>query len=186
MNRVLTPELLDLLPADDNSAKISREDLRRINNVMGSVAVIAQALRVVSARSLIGPLRVLDIGAGDGTLFLRVARRLGKVPAGTEITLLDRQELLAPETRAEVQEIGWQVRAMRGDVLDWLPEANSTDKDRAKPRTLNAHSHRGPAAALFTLPSGMGQGEDSIHQSLSDHALRGDRELYTAVIANLF
>jgi SAM-dependent methyltransferase len=72
--RTLHPELLDTLPADDASAIGSRRDLRRLNNLMGHARIIARSLKQIFPQQ--PPSRILEIGAGDGQLLLRVARRL--------------------------------------------------------------------------------------------------------------
>jgi hypothetical protein len=77
MERVLAPEILDSLPADDPRARRSRADLRRINVLMGNARHLARELPA-DVRTL------LDLGAGDGAFAQRIARD------GMEITLLDR------------------------------------------------------------------------------------------------
>jgi len=74
MIRTLHPELLDTLPAHDASAIGSRRDLRRLNTLMGHARIIANSLKQIFPEST--PARVLEIGAGDGQLLLRVAKRL--------------------------------------------------------------------------------------------------------------
>ena len=90
MERVIEPEWLDVLPAEDPRARRSRGDLRRINWCMNNAGLVARALRPLSS-----PRRVLDIGAGDGAFALSVAKRLSW--HGTEFILVDRMgELAAP------------------------------------------------------------------------------------------
>jgi len=74
MIRTLHPELLDTLPAHDASAIGSRRDLRRLNTLMGHARIIANSLKQIFPTSR--PSRVVEIGAGDGQLLLRVAKRL--------------------------------------------------------------------------------------------------------------
>jgi hypothetical protein len=119
------PELLDELAPDDPRARRSRGDLRRIHVAMGSAAILARALARV--RPAAPPRRIVELGAGDGTLLLRVARRLGW--RDVELTLLDRVDLLDDATRAAYAALGWRVRARRGCVLDWARA--STDRDAA-------------------------------------------------------
>ena len=76
LTRVLEPETLDHLAADDPAAQRARRDLRRVNAFMGARRILARAL----ARALPGErsgLRILEIGCGDGRLLLDVARRRG-------------------------------------------------------------------------------------------------------------
>jgi len=72
--RALHPELLDTLPAQNPSAIGSRRDLRRLNNLMGHARIIARSLKKIFPNE--PPSRILEIGAGDGQLLLRVARLL--------------------------------------------------------------------------------------------------------------
>lgn len=74
MIRTLHPKLLDDLPADEPAAIGSRRDLRRLNTLMGHAAIIARCLKNIFPHE--PPSRILEIGAGDGQLLLRVARRL--------------------------------------------------------------------------------------------------------------
>ena len=90
--RVVEPEALDALAPEDPDAQRSRRDLRLIHRVMGTRGILVRALRAAIARpGGIRPLRVLELGAGDGTLMLGVARKLGADCPAVELTLLDRQ-----------------------------------------------------------------------------------------------
>jgi hypothetical protein len=72
--RTLHPELLDDLSANDPGAIGSRRDLRRLNILMGHATIIARALKKIFPTAL--PARIVEIGAGDGELLLRVASSL--------------------------------------------------------------------------------------------------------------
>lgn len=64
MNRVVEPELLDHLPADDPAAIRSREELLLINHLMGNQSwLLAEVKRVLRPGE-----RILELGAGDGSL----------------------------------------------------------------------------------------------------------------------
>jgi hypothetical protein len=121
--RTVLPELLDELAPDDPRARRSRGDLRRIHVAMGSAAILARAFARV--RPGAPPRRIVELGAGDGTLLLRVARRLGW--RDVELTLLDRVDLLDDATRAAYAALGWRVRAKRGCALDWARAAAGLD-----------------------------------------------------------
>jgi len=69
-SRLLEPEWLDHLAADDPRAVRSRADLRRVNAIMGNARIIARHLG--DAR------RVADLGGGDGSLMRAVERKLGR------------------------------------------------------------------------------------------------------------
>src|SRR6266404_4755475 len=89
--RLVQRELLDELPATDPHAVRSRRDLQRVNWWMGNAVKAARA--VTANRS--GPWRVTELGAGDGTFFLGLARLLGSGWRGGQALLLDRQRLVS-------------------------------------------------------------------------------------------
>ena len=116
--RCVRPELLDRLPPDDPVAVSSRRDLRRINARMGNARLIAKFLASVTPADQ--PVRLAELGAGDGSLMLAVARCRARSRGPVELALVDRLNLLSPETVAAFGECGWSVRAVRADVFDWL------------------------------------------------------------------
>jgi hypothetical protein len=69
MRRVVKPELLDELSPSDPRAIGTRADLRRVNFIMGHAGIRSRALRrhyhETDFRSR--PLRLIELGAGDGT-----------------------------------------------------------------------------------------------------------------------
>src|SRR3954471_13337408 len=79
MQRSLEPEWLDVLPPEDPRAIRSRNDLRRVNAIMGNARVIARQLG--DAR------RVADLGGGGGSLMRAVEREHVRTLA---ITMVDR------------------------------------------------------------------------------------------------
>ncbi|HTL92327.1 MAG TPA: hypothetical protein VL176_08260 [Steroidobacteraceae bacterium] len=118
--RVVDPEVLDdLAPADPRAVR-SRRDLQRVNWVMGSCGILTRTLRDV-LRSLPphAPLRILELGAGDGSLALRIARRLAPSWRSVELTLLDRQSLVTQETGIGFAHLGWSLRPLTVDVIEW-------------------------------------------------------------------
>ncbi len=114
--RRLTPELLDVLPADDRSAIQSRRDLARLNWIMRNDAVIAHRLRALAGDK--PPRSILDLGGGDGTFTLRIAQRLARVWPKMSVTLLDRQNIVAETTRSRFATLGWHFKAVEADVFD--------------------------------------------------------------------
>lgn len=96
MKRLVRPEILDSLPAEDGEAVRSRRDLRMINALMGNE-------RWVLKQEMEG--QVIELGAGAGTL----TRELAK---DHEVTGLDFQE------RPEGLEVPW----VSGDLFESLPE----------------------------------------------------------------
>lgn len=73
MRRSVQPEILDGLPACNLHAIASRRDLLRINHLMGNYRWL---LRTVRRAGVSANHRLLEIGAGDGTLTKRLARAL--------------------------------------------------------------------------------------------------------------
>lgn len=127
--RVVLPEVLDGLAAQDRAAQRSRRDLQRVHRAMGTRATLLRALRALpltrARTASSAPLRVLELGAGDGSLMLRVARALqGEWPA-VGLTLLDRLPLLTAATVADYALAGWTATAEVGDALDWAASAKA-------------------------------------------------------------
>ena len=65
------------------------------------------------------PLRILELGAGDGSLALRIARRPAPRWHEVELTLLDRQALVSEATGTAFAQLGWTLRPLTVDVLEW-------------------------------------------------------------------
>ena len=115
--RTVTPEWLDALPPTDARARSSRHDLQRLNWWMAHVSIMRRALaRPPSSR-------IIELGSGDGTFMLRLARTL---PAA-QLTLVDRHPCISKKTLAEFGELGWSVEVAEADVFDWLPEHKPSD-----------------------------------------------------------
>lgn len=119
--RQVVAERLDALPASDPAAMRARRDLQRLNRWMGQAGAIARLLRTHGAtRSM---RRVVDLGGGDGTLLLQVARELAPWCRGVQAKLVDRQMLMSDRIREEFNECGWGFEAAASDVLEWLARA---------------------------------------------------------------
>jgi hypothetical protein len=117
--RTVSPETLDVLPVSDARAVRSRHDLRRVNRVLGTRGIVVRgmepALRKVSGDS---PLRVLELGGGDGIVMLGIARKLSASLAA-HLTLLDRLPLVDADTGTSFARLGWSVQTLTVDVFDW-------------------------------------------------------------------
>ena len=121
MLRRVSPEALDDLTEHDALAVESRRDLQRIHKVMRSAAITQRALqRMTMSTAKSRPLRVLELGAGDGSLMLGVARTLALEWPSVELTLLDAQPLLHLDTVKGYAALGWTAVAKVGDVFDWV------------------------------------------------------------------
>lgn len=125
-SRVVLPETLDTLdPADPRAAR-SRRDLHRVHLAMRTVAILKHAL---ARLQLAAPLRILELGAGDGSLILRLAQALRPRWSEVRLTLLDRQDIVSPQTLQAFEAIGWRVQVMRKDVIEWAIEPQSEHYD---------------------------------------------------------
>ena len=120
MQRVVEPELLDTLAPDDPRAIRSRADLRRINRLMGTQALLGNLLDTMLQES--APMRLIELGAGDGMLLLRLAQRRSRHWPKISLGLLDLQPVVGNETLAGYRELGWHVEVVHADVFDWLAQ----------------------------------------------------------------
>src|ERR1043166_3827542 len=111
MRRVVEPELLDGLPANDPGAIRSRHDLQTLNRWMRHPQIMTQALRSTLDSKPVGS--ILEIGAGDGTFLLKVAQRLNKGKSGTTVFLADKQPVVTPETCRAFEQLDWRAEIVR-------------------------------------------------------------------------
>jgi hypothetical protein len=114
--RLLEAEWLDELPPGDVRAIRSRADLRRVNAVMGNARLVSAVLKENLKEE--GPLRMADLGAGDGTLSLAVARRLRR--ARVQLTLVDRAPVAHRITLERLAGLGWHTSLAASDVFAFL------------------------------------------------------------------
>ncbi len=119
LQRRLCPERLDLMAATDPLAVQARNDLRRINSIMNSRRIFLRAVR----NTIPAPHRITELGAGDGTLMLSAAHTLASVWPGVEVTLVDRQHAVGPQTLAGFEKIGWRPRVATMDAHNWLAQS---------------------------------------------------------------
>jgi hypothetical protein len=118
IERQVEAETLDHLAHDDPTAQRSRRDLQRVHRAMRTRAIVSPVLR--DALGATHAPSVLELGAGDGTLLLGVARAGAPWPHGVELTLLDRHPLLSAASIAEYAQVGWTARAQVADVSEWV------------------------------------------------------------------
>lgn len=145
--RRLTPELLDSLPTDDPSAIGSRRDLARINIVMFQSAIMAGLCR----RHLKpGRLRLLEIGGGDGSFMLSVARRLGRRYNDVDLLLLDQASLVTPQCITQFAALGWRVTGVTADVFDWIGRVEVGQFDAVLANLFLHHFEGGKLVKLLT------------------------------------
>ncbi|TPI21811.1 methyltransferase domain-containing protein [Mesorhizobium sp. B3-2-1] len=144
-HRRLVPEILDGLAADDPRARASRQDLFRINTLMFQAPIMASLLGKFVLQP---PRNILEIGAGDGTFMLKVARRVARHWPAVELTLLDRVGLIGDGLLAQFDRLGWRAEAITGDVFDWAQCAAGRRFDAI---TVNLFLHHFDDAGLVRL-----------------------------------
>jgi hypothetical protein len=127
LSRRVEPELLDGLAAEDPRARRSRDDLRRIHFAMATLRIARRALDRGSAG--MQPRTLLELGAGDGSLLLRLAHRKAAAWPALQVTLLDRLNLVSDATLGEFRALGWVPRVVVDDVFDWLAKTRDTQWD---------------------------------------------------------
>jgi hypothetical protein len=144
MLRQVLPELLDELPPDDPRAIHSRGDLRRINKLMGNADIMARgliagALGAKGAKAPLAPaaplappappapnapnapaFSLVELGGGDGTFLLELARRVAPAIGPARAILVDQQSLVTAATQEALRALSWSVEAVRADVFEWL------------------------------------------------------------------
>jgi len=120
LSRQLRPELLDTLAPDDPRAIGSRRDLRRINRLLATSSLIGAPLDAILRDSTAA--HVVDLGAGDGTTLLRLARRRAPHWPKLHLELLDAQPVVSAQTLSRYRALGWEVQVHRADVFDWLAQ----------------------------------------------------------------
>jgi hypothetical protein len=91
---------------------------------MDNAGILAAALRTAVGNQ--APLEIVDLGAGDGHLLVRVARQLAPRWTGVKVQLLDRVPVVAASTIDEFAALGWHAAPTTGDVLDWFRQRPST------------------------------------------------------------
>jgi SAM-dependent methyltransferase len=84
---------------------------------MGSLSILKRAIaRLRLARP---PRHILELGAGDGSLLLRLAGAMNPPWRDVSLTVLDRHDLVSAETREAYEALGWQLTVLREDALKW-------------------------------------------------------------------
>lgn len=142
MERIVEPEILDALQQDDPLALASRRDLARLNLLMRHASLMARELRRAGRFETL-----VDLGAGDGTFLLSVARRLTRRGVqGVRAVLLDKSDSVTAQTARGFAAIGWDCETCVGDIFDSLPLL-----ERGAAVTANLFLHHLKAADLARL-----------------------------------
>lgn len=152
--RMVVRETLDDLAPDDPAAIRSRRDLVRVHRAMGTRAIMSRGWQnLFPPKSARVPLRILEIGAGDGSLLLGVARAMARHWPPVQLTLLDQQDIVSAATLAGYADLGWTAQVQVADVLTWALQTDPVAPDGSLPRcdlittTLFLHHFEGPQLA---------------------------------------
>ena len=120
MRRLIEPELLDKLPSNDVRAIRSREDLRRLNSIMGNAQALTKAFLLGDGFDPKKPLQIWELGGGDGTLLLELARKWSELGVTAEAVVVDRNPTLSEDVKRAFSDLNWQVRTVSADIFNWL------------------------------------------------------------------
>jgi len=152
VRRRIEPELLDQLSTDDPKAVGSRRDLARVNALMFQPRIMAGLLR---ASAPPGPIRMLEIGAGDGAFSFAVARLLGRTRRGSTLLMLDQVDLLTSRRRAQFAQRGWEVETVTADLFAWIAEPRTASFDVVSANLFLHHFTDAKLAELFSVASAL-------------------------------
>ena len=150
MDRTILPrrvqaEWLDALsPADPRAAR-SRRDLARLNPLGRQARARTGLRRGFGPRP---PRTVLDLGGGDGTFMLSVARRLAPEWPGVSVRLLDRHSLVTADTRSRFAALGWSLSPVQADAFVALADPDRIAADMIV-ANLVLHHFDQPALAIL-------------------------------------
>lgn len=173
--RIVEPEWLDVLPADDPRAMRSRRDLTRVNRVMMQTRIMARLLRRCAAQP---PRSLLELGGGDGTFMLRIARLLAPHWPGISVRILDRQDIVGPETRDAFVRLGWPLETVAADVFEYFEGAGAAGVDIVAANLFLHHFRDAQLARLLSQAGGITRLFVACEPRRSRLALAGSRLLW--------
>ena len=146
MRRHIQEEILDGLAVDDPRAIQSRRDLQKVNTFMGHPGMVVRALGAVPD----GLRRLVELGAGDGTFLLKVARRL-RNQSRVRAVLVDRRPSVSAATREGFEKAGWEIETCESDVFEWLCRSQAETADVTVANLFLHHFRDGELAHLMNL-----------------------------------
>lgn len=151
MDRIVVPEQLDHLPPADPAARRSRADLRRINFLMGNAMILRRVLSARLSTTVRRPWRILEAGAGDGSLAVRIWSRLPAPPPGSRMVMLDRLPVVEPASVAALARNGWSPEAPVADIHSWIQECLPDSLDLLYANLFAHHFDAAELSALLAL-----------------------------------
>lgn len=84
-NRAWIPEMMDDLELEEMELKLALADIRRINRLLGGHAASLSGLRPYLQRAGTRPLKLVDIGCGDGAFLRLLASRCRSMDIEAEL-----------------------------------------------------------------------------------------------------
>jgi hypothetical protein len=172
--RCIEPELLDALAPDDPRAQRARRDLQRVNLVMGQAPIWQRMLNAAFAAGQ-APSTIVELGAGDGTLLLTLARKWATRWPPVKVTLVDRQSAVTDQTLNAFAALGWKAEVVAADVRDWVGTMPSADLVMAN--LFLHHFEDAPLSGLLQRISGKTKSFAACEPRRSSIALGGSHLL---------
>jgi hypothetical protein len=140
LQRVVVAEALDHLPPGDPAALQSRRDLVRVHRAMGTRRLVGRGVQsLFPPGSTRRPLRILELGAGDGSFLLGLAGALAPRWPQVQLCLLDRQDIVTSTTLAGFASLGWSARVEVLDVHAWAARVEARPRWDLITATLFLH-----------------------------------------------
>ena len=150
--RCVEPEWLDELPADDPRAIRSRRDLSRVNAWMLQTGIMARLL--AKHRGGEPPRAIVELGAGDGSFMLGIARRMASRWPGVTVVSVDRQNIVSDQTRQAFRAVGWKIETVTADIFDFFKQ-RTRDADIVTANLFLHHFSRDELARLLAGASAL-------------------------------
>jgi SAM-dependent methyltransferase len=119
------------------------------------------------------PRHIVELGAGDGTLLLRVARRIGRPRTRVRAILVDLHPSVSAETRAAFHGLGWDVDVQQADVFEWLLDADQAPIDLMLANLFLHHFREAELSTLFAAAARRANGFVACEPRRSRTALAG-------------
>ena len=182
MRRVVNSEWLDRLSASSPEAIRARTELRRINRMLGHARILSSAYERHMDAAAVGrrPLRISELGAGDGWLLLQLAREWAHDGVTADAELVDLHYLLSAETRRAFLELNWTVTQVTLDARMWLARPGLVQADLIMANLFLHHFEDDALREMFGLIAERAECFIACEPRRSDGALAASRLLRLA------
>ena len=108
------------------------KDLRIINRLMNHASCLDRKTRWIQDKAKKSPVRIVELGSGDGSLARRMLLRWGKVAHGSRIIFVDQSPCLETNHVESLGRLGWEVDNQVMDVFEWF-ERDASEIDFVLP-----------------------------------------------------